>query len=369
MKELIQNHPGEKDARPKYNPADGNVAISGWVIFVLAAVPVVITYAVFSRLKEINKIETWMYYAGIALALVFGGCFGKFSIQKISRRRITEQRKYYKIYGARWLAQEQREALQLDAPDGYQYGEWIETLEYWPCEARGARPASFKTFLVTTKEERLLGNDQSWGVLSEQSYQETIDRLFNGMHSRLFAADKILMDADARQQMVARIAALTQLPESYVLACWESKDNRPSRLLWGFDLNRIIELSRTSFMAGLIPEETAWKNILRSSAYLHALFDDIDDYYNNFRLGHAYWSNDFRLTSEKLKGHKAYTAGCDWPIRKIAWRKNDPSVLPEVIQRACEEFVASEISKNKHKVIKGFQTGNNSSNDLPAKDR
>lgn len=359
MQEFIQNHPGEKDAQPKYNFNDGNAATLGWAFFVLACVPVVITYAVLNRLKEINKIETWMYYAGIALALALGAWLGKVFVQKITRRRIAEQRKYYKLYGARWLPQEKREALQLDAPDGYQYGEWIETLEYWPCEARGAKPANFKTFLVTTKEERLMSNDQSWGVLSTQSYNETIGRLFNGMHSQLFAADKILMQADAKQKMVGRIAELTQLPESYVLSCWESKNNRPPQLFWGFDLNRIIELSRTSFMAGLISEQTAWNNILQSSAYIHALFLDMDDYYNNFRLGHAYWSNDFKLTSEKLKGHKAYRTECDWPIKKIAWRNNDSNVLPEVIQNACAEFVAFETRKNQHNVIRGFQPGSN----------
>ncbi|PUB25907.1 uncharacterized protein DUF1266 [Elizabethkingia sp. YR214] len=364
MKELIQNHPGEKDVQPRYNPNDGNAAASGWAFFVLACIPAIITYAVLNRLKEIDKIETWMYYVGLLLALAFGALLGRFFVQKITRRRITEQRKYYKCYEAQWLSEEKREALQLDAPDGYQYGEWMETLEYWPCEVRGVRPADFKTFLVTTKEERLMGNDQCWGVLSEQSYNEIIERLFNGMHSRFFAADKTLMEVNARQKMISRIAELTQLPEDYAQACWQQRDNRPPQLFWGFDLNRIIELSRTSFMAGLISEETAWKNILKSSAYIHALFDDIDNYYNNFRLGHAYWSNDFKLTSEKLKGHKAYADECDWPIKKISWHKNKPDILPEVIQKGCEEFVAFETRKNQHNTIKGFQQGSNPDSDV-----
>lgn len=359
MEKFIQNHPGEKDAQPRYNPQDGNAAVLGWVFFVLACIPVVITYAVLNRLKEIDKIEAWVYYAGIALVLVFGAWLGKVFVQKITRRRITEQKRYYRLYGAGWLPQEKREALQLDAPDGYQYGEWIETLEYWPCEARLAKQVDFKTFIVTTKEERLMSNDQSWGVLSEKSYNETIDQLFNGMHSRLFAADKTLMKEDAKQKMVSRIAELTQLPENYVKSCWEPKDSQPPQLLWGFDLNRIVELSRTSFMAGLISEEAAWNNILQSSAYIHALFDDMDDYYNNFRLGHAYWSNDFKLTGEKLKGHKAYNTECKWPIKQITWRKEASDILPLVMQNACEEFVAFETRKNQHNVITGFRAGNN----------
>jgi len=355
MQEFIQNHPGEKDAQPKYNPQDSNAAASGWAFLVLDCIPVVISYAVLSRLKEINKIETWMYYAGIVLALAFGGLLGSFFIKKIRGKRITEQKKYYELYGANWLSQEKREALQLDAPDGYYHGEWIETLEYWPCTARGAKPADFKTFLVTTQEERLTGNDQSWGVLSEQSYNETVDRLFNGMHSQLFAADRTLMQEDVRQKMTGRIASLTQLSESYVQGCWERKENRPPQLLWGFDLNRVVELSRTSFMAGLIAEEIAWKNIVKTSSYAHALFDSLDDFYNNFRLGHAYWSNDFSLTNEKLKGHKSYNETCNWAIKEVAWRKNDLDVLPEVMQNACEEFVAFETRKKKHNAIKGFQ--------------
>ena len=84
----------------------------------------------------------------------------------------------------------------------------------------------------------------------------------------------------------------------------------------------------------------------------------MDDYYNNFRLGHAYWSNDFKLTGEKLKGHKAYNTECDWPIKQIAWRKNSPDALPPVIQNACEEFVAFETRRNQHNVIRGFTHGN-----------
>lgn len=358
MQEFIQNQPGEKDARPKYNPQDGNATVSGWAAFVLAAVVVVITYAVPDRLREINKVQSWMYYSGIVLALALGALLGSFLVRKMTRKRIKEQKRYYQLYGADWLSQEKREALQLDAPDGYQHGEWIETLEYWPCEARGAAVKDFKTFIVTSKEERLTGNDQSWGVLSAQSYHETIDRLFNGMHSQLFATDKALMPVEARQNMQRRIAALTELPEAYVESCWEQKDNRPPQLLWGFDLNRVIELSRTSFMAGLISEETAWNNILKTSAYAHALFDSLDDFYTNFRLGHAYWCNDFRLTNEKLKAHKSYNENCGWPIKKISWRKNEDP-LPEVIQNACEEFVAFETRKNQRKEIKGFQQDNN----------
>ncbi|KGE12513.1 DUF1266 domain-containing protein [Sphingobacterium deserti] len=358
MKEFVQNHPGEKDARPKYNPQDGNAASLGWAILVLSCVPTLIAYPVLSRLKEIDKLESWMYYLGIALALAFGALIGKFCIQKITGRRVAEQKKYYQTYGATWLPQQKREALQLDAPDGYQFGEWIETLEYWPCEARGAKPSNYKTFLVTTKEERLTGNDQSWGVLSEVSYNDTIDRLFNGMHSQLFAADKTLMEVGARKRMVARISELSQLPQNYVLNCWEEKDGIPPQLFWGFDLNRIIELSRTSFMAGLITEQTAWKNILQSSEYIHALFKNMDDYYDNFRLGHAYWSNDFSLSNQKLKGHKAYSEDCNWPIKNISWRINDASILPEVMQNACATFVAFETRRIQHNVIKGFQPGN-----------
>ncbi|MDF2514816.1 MAG: hypothetical protein K0R59_112 [Sphingobacterium sp.] len=349
MQEFIQNQPGEKDARPRYNPQDGNASVSGWAFLVLVAIAVAITYTVLERLKEINKAQTWMYYTSIALVLALGALLGSFFVRKMTRKRINEQKKYYKLFGADWLPQEKREALQLDAPDGYQYGQWIETLEYWPCEVRGAVPTDFRTFAVTTKEERLAGNDQSWGVLSELSYNETIDRLFNGMHSQLFAADKIVMLADARQQMLSRVAALTHLAESYVEDCWACRDDRPPLLLWGFDLNRVIELSRTSFMAGLISEEMAWRNILKASRYAHALFDSLEDFYTNFRMGHAYWCNDFTLTNEKLKGHRSYNESCDWPIKQIGWHINNTTVLPEVMLNACEEFVSFAVRENQHK--------------------
>lgn len=355
MQQFIQNHPGEQDTRPKYNPQDGNAKILGGAFFVLIALILGITYTVLGRLKEIGKIQTWMYDAGLVLALVLGSLLGSLLIRKMRRKRLKEQKRYYRLFGASWLPQEKREALQLDVPDGYPYGEWIETLEYWPSEVRGAQPGDFKTFLVTTKVERLVGNDQSWGVLSAASYQEIIDQLFKGMHSQLFAADNRLMQADARKRMLDRLATLTQLPESYIESCWVRKGKRPPQLLWGFDLNRIIELSRTSFMAGLISEEIAWQNILKASDYAHALFDSLDDFYINFRLGHAYWCNDFRRCADKRKGHIAYTEHCDWPIRNVRWRKNDCAVLPEPVQNACEAFVAYETRRMQSREIKGFR--------------
>jgi len=41
MKQFIQNHPGEKDAKLKHNPQDGNVSVLEWVFLVLVCVPVV----------------------------------------------------------------------------------------------------------------------------------------------------------------------------------------------------------------------------------------------------------------------------------------------------------------------------------------
>ncbi len=263
--------------------------------------------------------------------------------------------------GLTWLPPEKREVLQLDAPDSYHYGEWAETLEYWPCAIRLPKQVNFKTFTLTTQEERLAVSDESWGVLSEKSYHETVDRLFKGMHSQLFAADQQLMGEEDKHQITARLAGLTQLPESYVQACWQSDGNKPALLLWGFDLRRIIWLSRTSFMAGLISEETAWKNMLKTSGYIHALFDDIDDLFNNFRLGNAYWSNDFKVTNERSQMHKVYKEKCDWPVKDIAWRKRDTGILPEVIRNGCKDYVNEEIKRNTRNTI-GFQPGTNDGN-------
>lgn len=360
MRAFIQNHPGTRDTKPKPNPEDDQKSMVTYSIIILASIPFAIAFPVLKRLSAIGKIDSWvMYMVLVVIALLSLTCMIAV-IRKRMLKNVTEQKKYYRLAGGlSWLPQEKRAALQLEAQYCYHTGSWVETLEYWPSEVRLPGKTRFTTFQIVTKEDRLAANDQAWSVLSERSYTERIDALFAGLHSRLFASDKQVMPEENRKAMIARLGELTQLPESYIASCWEPQGSRPAALVWGFDLHRITELSRTSFMAGVISEQKAWEQILKASDYAHALFDSSDDFFNNFRLGHAYWCNDFKRTNEVAQMQKSYNNDCKWPIKGLPWNRKDHSILPEVIQNGCRDYVEEEVKKNTRNTV-GFQPGNNS---------
>ncbi|WP_118976622.1 DUF1266 domain-containing protein [Taibaiella koreensis] len=359
MSVFLQNHPGERAIRPRPAAGNGRQGTIAYAVILLVAVPVAIIITVTRRLAAIGRIETLTMYtvSGAVVLLCAALLIG--IMRKLLYKNRAEQKKYYRLAGGlSWLPAEKRESLQLEAHYGYHTGSWTETLEYWPSEVRLPSGVRFTTFIPTTKEDRLAGTDQAWAVLSEKSYSERIEALFEGLHSKRFAADMQLMAVPDRDALVARQAELTQLPGSYVLGCGAAQGSRPAALVWAFDLQRVVELSRSSFMAGIIPEQKAWEHILKASAYVHALFANADDFFNNYRLGHAYWCNDFRQTNETAQMHKAYNKDCDWPIKNVPWTIKEAGILPEVICNGCRDYVAEERRKRNTGPI-GFRTGNN----------
>ncbi len=153
------------------------------------------------------------------------------------------------------------------------------------------------------------------------------------------------MQGDQREATVERIAGLTQLSETYVVDCFEEKRTIPPKLLWGFDLYRIIAIARSAYMSGYIDEQEAWSEILKSANIIHFLFDDYEDFYNNYRLGNAFWSNNFETAREKLERWQYFDKKCKWSLRKQPWPSVGTPDLPKSIKSACAKDVGSEKTK------------------------
>lgn len=255
--------------------------------------------------------------------------------QYIKKRNFREQKNYYRLGKVRELSDEQATALQLAAIQAYEVGEWVETLEFFPCEIRIADNAKqFKFFQFLSKNEARQTLDKWWGIVSTKQYKDMVDQLYAGLHSCLFAEQ---MQSEERTHMVERLAGLIQKPESYVEQCFEQRANKPKQLVWGFDLYRIIAISRSAYVCGYISEDEAWQEILKAAALIHYLFDNLEDFYDNYRLGNAFWSNDFDLAKEKLEGWVDFRDNCSWPSKKLAWPKVSNIELPTVIKANGEK--------------------------------
>ncbi|ACY14608.1 DUF1266 domain-containing protein [Haliangium ochraceum] len=258
-------------------------------------------------------------YAIGALGLLLFAVFAWLVSQGATARR-REQQRYYELGRVPEFTEEQRSAFQLDAVNAV--GLWSETLETWPCAARlgkvasGSAAASFVTLPILPKEEALESLDGDWGVLSAEGCRRTIADLLAGMHSAGFAEVARGPDGDA---MLTRLAELTGLPLERVRATLQPANRRPARLIWAWDLARVVPLARKAFMAGLFDEAQAWDAILSASRPAHALFASVEDFYENYRIGHAFWSNDYQGARTRAERIDAFLQS-QLPVRRAVWQ-------------------------------------------------
>lgn len=260
--------------------------------------------------------------AAVALASVAGVvALGR----RAARSRVEEQETYYRLGRFEVLVDRPHlEALQLDGVNAA--AGWTETLESWPARVRfPARPPGFRTFSLLPPEEAKIQLDQDWGVLSADDYRRTVASLFAGLHSLQFLA---VARSEHGARTLERVARLVELPPREVLAVLDATHG-PARLLWAWDLWRIIPLTRNAFMAGLVTEQDAWSHILRASAIVHALFEDLRAYHQNLRIGHAFWCDDYAATRARREVLEAFERNDPpRPIREVSWTRLALETLP-----------------------------------------
>lgn len=238
-------------------------------------------------------------------------------IRRAARAPLQEQQRYYALANLDTLAPAQRQALQLDGVNTG-YGAWCETLEDWPCEARVGQPQPpFRTFVQLSTQQSLEELDQNWGVVTADDYRRMVRQLHEGMHSRSFAG---YAASPEFSEVCGRLSSLLGWSPGQVAAAAHPRNGAPPELVWGFDLWRALRLSRDAFMAGLISEDEAWKNILTASAWIHTLFPSLDAFHDNLRLGHAFWSNDLQKVNERKQVLETYTNNAHRrPILDLPW--------------------------------------------------
>lgn len=246
--------------------------------------------------------------------------------------RVHEQQAYYEL-GRFAVAVDQlhREALQLDGVNA-ECG-WTETLESWPALVRFPNgPPSFRTFSLLPPEEAKVQLDRDWGVLSAEGYHETVNALFAGLHSKQFLE---LARSEEGASVLDRIASVVELPRRDVESTLVAT-SRPAQLLWAWDLWRVIPLSRNAFMAGLVTEQQAWSHILRASAIVHALFDDLQSYHRNLCIGHAFWCDDYAAARARRERLNAFERNEPRrPIRDVPWTRGTFETLPPHVVSAA----------------------------------
>ncbi|QJB31733.1 DUF1266 domain-containing protein [Chitinophaga oryzae] len=337
MKPLLQNHPRDLNfpVRPQWRQYE-KYRRQQPVLYAIATL--LVTFALldfFFLIMLVQKLvkdpapltgAQWTAIIGfIALVSLF------FVVARyIGTLPLREQQRYYQVNGITWLSEEKRQALRLELVDIYKGGYWSETLEYYPLAALQG-PGKYHTFTPADANLYKKDLDQSWGILTTDNYRKVAQQLLTkGYHAEPFAMTVSLRNES--REVSTRLAALTGLPESYILSCVEHRPGgRPPKLIWGYECWRLIVISRDAYMAGHITAEEAWKNILQAADYVYELFDDFTDFCNNYRLGNAFWSNSFEVTNERTVAYEKYLAQCDWPMKHLPWPAAKGIQLPEAM--------------------------------------
>lgn len=285
-----------------------------------------------------------------------------------------EQLQYYRLGNVPPLTAAQARALRLHIVEMYHGGFWLKTLEYYPCDIRVNDP-KFKpsSFYVAERSNYKQGLNEDWGIVSKAQYDNMIEELLGGMHAKLFALDmdyslnyksyvrggtpEDLKNIESQHaNFINRLAGLIDKPAAYVTGCFNERPGKPKPLIWGFDLWRVIPMSREAFMAGYISEADAWNNILTASDLIYYLFDSFESFYDNLRLGNAYWSNDLKVTAKRLDMWKLYDKECNWPQRNLPWAITQTPRISEEMRTGFAQYIRQ---KNKSHNEVGFQFSNN----------
>ncbi|MCW7548709.1 DUF1266 domain-containing protein [Photorhabdus sp. APURE] len=264
-------------------------------------------------------------------------------IYRIVKRPEWEQRRYYQQAGLSLLPEEKRQALRLNIVSDYWLGFWSETLEHYPLQSRVAHDNYRYCLLplsLTQEHQSQLYSD--WGIIDEDGYMKMLTGLWEGIHSKHFAIDVALSDG----KMFKVLAKLVEVTPDYIHKCSKPINERPPALVWGFDLWLAIVLSRNCFCAGYISEEMAWKNMLKTADYVYEIFGNFDEFYTNFRLGNAYWSNDFNRSKERLEQFNYYKSHCDWPIASLPWPEPKGVIMERQMMTGFSALVEDVVRSN-----------------------
>ncbi|SKA47641.1 Protein of unknown function [Chitinophaga eiseniae] len=337
MKPLLQNHPRDLNfpVRPhwryyeKYRRQQPVLYAIATLLVTFALLDFFFLIMLIQKLIKDPMQLTAAQWILIGSFVTLVGLF-LFVARYMSALPLREQQRYYQASGTTWLSEDKRQALRLELVDIYKGGYWSETLEYYPLVAFQG-PGKYHTFKPAEANLYKKDLDQSWGILTTDNYRKVAQQLLTkGYHAEAFAMTLSLRNNDSA--VSTRLAALTSLPEPYVLSCLEHRpDGRPPKLIWGYECWRLIVISRDAYMAGHITAEEAWKNILQAADYVYELFDDFADFSDNYRLGNAFWSNSYEVTNERTVAYENFLTQCDWPMKHLSWPASKGVQLPEAM--------------------------------------
>ncbi|WP_051701661.1 MULTISPECIES: DUF1266 domain-containing protein [Mycetocola] len=251
-----------------------------------------------------------------------------------------DQRRYRRLTGASEITPAQQSLLALDAESDFRSGLWNSSLEFSPAWSKlpeslrkkyadGAKGYPIISLPMNDLRDLQADLDKRTRIASERDLELYVA---DGMaqHSMSARFQAILNGPDA-ERMLTRIAGLTGLSEWDLRALAEPQAGRPPLLLWAGDVQRLIAIVRTAFVAGQVSEQTAWTLIERLGNVAFALYTDAADYWRGVRIATAFASDEvaalqaFDETMKELRDS-------GWPATSAAFPTLPVDTLPGQIR-------------------------------------
>jgi len=322
---MLQNHIGNLKYPVNFKVKDISFKDFGIISQILIVLTLIVNF-IFILGIIILQLGTKYRYLGtfiLVTLIILSVYFIYLQFKKKAKEPAEQQKKYYEWGKVTQTTQKQLEALQLIAFARYEDGFWTDTLETAPKETRVKHIPKFRKrldwFFIGNQAEEIKEWEESWAMNSLEEYNNLYDKLINGLHTSEF-----LLHYKKDSNWKIRLLELTGISEVYFDACFNGADGKPKKLIWAWDLWRAILLSTGAFECGFIDEKKAWEQIYLVSDISHYLFDNIEDFYKNIRLGHAFWCNDYSIANYRTNQINSFLnpkKGTERLVHNIPWTK------------------------------------------------
>lgn len=249
-----------------------------------------------------------------------------------------EQEAYWRLTGIRPGTDRQQELLALDSQSDYAIGGWNSTLDYGPAAHR--LPAEVLAKQQAARRPRPLFTTMPLFTATDlRARLDNDHHIASGRDTELFAADALgeaslsarfstVLHGEQGERMLGRLASLTGLSEWDLRELDDPEGDRPARLLWGADSQRVISIVRMAHLADHVDAATAWRLIERAAEPAEGLFDSWDAYWANVRIGVAFFTDRLEAV-QRFDESLAALRRSDWPAAHTAFpARAVPTWLP-----------------------------------------
>ena len=335
---MLQNHVGKLRYPLKRGIRDVHLSDFEGISKLKIILPLIVVFFFVLGILFVQEIPKYKYIgtAIFSMLIILSIYYEYIQLKKMANEPIDQQKKYYEWGKVAESTQPQLEALQLIAFARYKDGFWTDTLENSPKEVRLKHIPNFRKKLdwlfISNLKREIAQWESSWGMNSEEAYNNLYNKLINGLHTPHF-----LQNYTTNANLKQHLLKLTNISEAYFDACFTEVNGKPKKLIWAWDLWRAILLSAAAFECGFINEEKAWKQIYNVSNISHYLFDNIEDFYTNIRLGHAFWCDDQEQITKRAANINAFLnpkKGTKRLVHNVPWTVSNKVNLTENIKNS-----------------------------------